>query len=164
MTNALTEAIKDCIAACNACATACGNCFATTRQRPDKPIQSFPFVTPRRSTMSRTAAVITTVLAFATASAFAHDPSMPATAASHAAASMQGSSMPMTGDADVDFATMMREHHQMALPMARTELRNGKDPAMRRMARHVIDAQTKEIAQFDRWLANHKASMKGSGK
>jgi uncharacterized protein (DUF305 family) len=106
--------------------------------------------------MSRTTTLIAAVLAFGTASAFAHDPTMPATAASHPADSMQGSSMPMTGDADVDFATMMREHHQMALPMARTELKDGKDPAMRRMARHVIDAQTKEIAQFDRWLAAHK--------
>ncbi len=105
--------------------------------------------------MSRITTLIATVLALATASALAHDHAMPVTAAPHADNSMQGS-MPMTGDADVDFATMMREHHQMALPMARKELKEGKDPAMRRMAQHVIDAQTREIAQFDRWLAAHK--------
>jgi uncharacterized protein (DUF305 family) len=106
--------------------------------------------------MLRTTTLITTVLALATANALAHEPEMPATTASHAADPMQGSSMPMTGDADVDFATMMREHHQMALPMSRKELKDGKDPAMRRMARHIIEAQTREIIQFDRWLATHK--------
>ena len=106
--------------------------------------------------MSRITTLIAIFVALATTCALAHDPSMPATAASHTADLMQDSSMPMTGNADVDFATMMREHHQMALPMARKELKDGKDPAMRRMARHVIDAQTREIAQFDRWLAAHK--------
>src|SRR4051794_1542539 len=37
---------------------------------------------------------------------------------------------PMTGDADQDFATMMREHHKGAIDMARVELEHGKDPEM----------------------------------
>ena len=64
--------------------------------------------------------------------------------------------MQMTGNPDVDFATMTRSHHVDGLEMARAELANGKDPAMKKMAQKIIDAQTKEIAEFDRWLAAHK--------
>ena len=63
------------------------------------------------------------------------------------------SSMRMTGDPDVDFATMMREHHKGALSMAEAELKNGKDAGMRDMAKKIIAAQKKEIAQFDSFLA-----------
>ena len=54
-------------------------------------------------------------------------------------------SMPMSGDADQDFAMMMKKHHQMALDMAEVELRNGKDGKMRQMAKNIIASQTKEI-------------------
>lgn len=37
------------------------------------------------------------------------------------------SSMKMTGNADVDFAMMMRIHHQGAIHMAQAQLRDGKD-------------------------------------
>ena len=65
------------------------------------------------------------------------------------------SSMPMTGKPDVDFAMMMREHHKGALTMAEMELKNGKDAGMREMARKIIAAQKKEIAQFDAYLAKN---------
>lgn len=65
--------------------------------------------------------------------------------------------MQMTGDPDVDFATMTRSHHVDGVEMAKAELANGKDPVMKKMAQKIIDAQTKEIAAFDRWLATHKA-------
>lgn len=65
------------------------------------------------------------------------------------------SSMAMTGNADVDFAMMMRIHHQGAIEMAQAELNNGKEPQMRKMAQSIIAAQKKEIAQFDRFLAKH---------
>jgi uncharacterized protein (DUF305 family) len=61
--------------------------------------------------------------------------------------------MPMTGKTDVDFAKMMRLHHQGAIQMAEVELRDGKEPAMRKMAQEIIKAQKKEIAEFDRFLA-----------
>lgn len=63
------------------------------------------------------------------------------------------SSMKMTGNADVDFAMMMRIHHLGAIDMAEAELRNGKDPQMKKMAKSIIAAQKKEIATFDRFLA-----------
>ena len=65
-------------------------------------------------------------------------------------------SMPMSGDVDYDFAMMMRIHHQGALDMAKSELDNGKNPEMRTMAKKIVAAQKKEIAQFDRWIAKHK--------
>lgn len=64
--------------------------------------------------------------------------------------------MSMTGDADYDFAVNMRKHHQMALTMSEAELKNGKNPEMRKMATEIIAAQKKEIATFDEWIAAHK--------
>ena len=40
--------------------------------------------------------------------------------------------------------------------MAQMELKSGKDASMRAMAKKIIDAQEKEIKQFDQWLAKHK--------
>ena len=65
------------------------------------------------------------------------------------------SSMPMSGDQDVDFAMMMRIHHQGAIDMANAELSNGKDPQMKKMAKAIVSAQKREIAQFDAYLAKH---------
>ena len=61
-------------------------------------------------------------------------------------------SMKMTGNADVDFAMMMRVHHQGAIDMAEAELRDGKDAQMRKLATNIISAQKKEIAQLDKFL------------
>ena len=62
-------------------------------------------------------------------------------------------SIPMSGDPDIDFAKMMRIHHQGAIDMANAELSNGKVPQMKKMAKAIIAAQKKEIAQFDAFLA-----------
>lgn len=72
-------------------------------------------------------------------------------------------SMQMSGNTEYDFATMMRMHHQGALDMAQAELDNGKDPAMRNAAKKIIVSQKKEIAQFDRWIAQHKPAQSGTG-
>lgn len=64
--------------------------------------------------------------------------------------------MPMSGDTDKDFAMMMKAHHQQALDMAQMELEHGKSPAMKSMARKIISAQKKEIAQLDQWLGKQK--------
>ena len=65
----------------------------------------------------------------------------------------QMSAMKSSGNTDVDFAMMMRVHHQSAITMAEAELKNGKDPQMRVMAKDIIRAQKKEIAVFDKFLA-----------
>lgn len=63
---------------------------------------------------------------------------------------MQG--MQLSGDADKDFVRMMRMHHMQGIQMARIELQRGDDPEARQMAQKIIDQQTKEVAEFDRWL------------
>ena len=74
------------------------------------------------------------------------------------------SAMKMTGNTDVDFAMMMRIHHLGAIDMAQAELRDGKDPQMKKMAKAIIAAQKKEIATFDRFLANQKPPAGGMSK
>ena len=64
--------------------------------------------------------------------------------------------MKMSGDVDKDFAMMMKMHHQQALTMAEMQLAHGKSPVMKSMAKQIIAAQKKEIAQFDAWLAAQK--------
>lgn len=63
--------------------------------------------------------------------------------------------MKMSGDPDKDFAMMMKMHHQQALDMAKLELEQGKAPEMKAMAKKIIAAQKKEIAEFDKWLQKH---------
>jgi len=62
-------------------------------------------------------------------------------------------SMPMSGNPDVDFAAMMRIHHQGAIDMAQAELKDGKNAQIRTLAKNIIAAQKKEIAQLDKFLA-----------
>ena len=70
------------------------------------------------------------------------------------------SAMPMTGNQDVDFARMMRMHHQGAIDMAQPELRNGQQPEMRKLAKDIIAAQKKEIVLIDKFLAKHGDGLK----
>src|SRR5690349_5780246 len=44
------------------------------------------------------------------------------------------SSVKPSGNSDADFAALMLPHHQAAIDMANSELINGKDPQMRRLA------------------------------
>jgi uncharacterized protein (DUF305 family) len=64
---------------------------------------------------------------------------------------------PMTGNPDQDFVSMMTPHHQGAIDMARIYLRDGKDPAIRRMAQKVIADQEREIREFKAWQVKHPA-------
>ena len=64
--------------------------------------------------------------------------------------------MAMTGDTDKDFAMMMKMHHQQAVNMAEMEIAHGRSGEMKAMAKRIIVAQKKEIAQFDKWLAKQK--------
>ena len=68
--------------------------------------------------------------------------------------------MKMTGDQDYDFAAMMRKHHEMGLQMAKKELHECDEPQMKQMAQKIIDAQTKEIAELDAWMAKNKPAKK----
>jgi uncharacterized protein (DUF305 family) len=52
---------------------------------------------------------------------------------------------------DQAFIAMMIPHHQMAVEMARIELRRGTDAETKALARRVIADQQKEIAQMEDW-------------
>lgn len=95
-------------------------------------------------------------------------PAMPGMTGGHSAADqamMEGmnkmnqamSGAPMTGDPDRDFVAMMIPHHEGAIDMAKTELQYGKDPVLRKMARDIVVAQEKEIAEMKRWQTRHPA-------
>jgi uncharacterized protein (DUF305 family) len=49
------------------------------------------------------------------------------------------------GDVDRDFVALMIPHHQAAIEMAQTELRDGHNERLRRMAQEIIVTQTQEI-------------------
>ena len=63
--------------------------------------------------------------------------------------------MKMTGDTDHDFAMMMIKHHQGAIDMSEAVLAHGSDPKIKDMARKIVDAQKKEIAEFQAWMKEH---------
>src|SRR5579875_1460263 len=69
----------------------------------------------------------------------------------------QSMMVPPSGDADRDFVAMMIPHHEGAVDMAKVELQYGHDPALRRLARSIVDAQEKEIAFMRKWQASHPA-------
>jgi hypothetical protein len=68
---------------------------------------------------------------------------------------MREMARPMTGNADQDFVAGMLPHHVGAVDMARVEIQYGKDPEMLRLARGIIAAQQKEIAQMQTWQKKH---------
>ncbi|MEZ0542656.1 DUF305 domain-containing protein [Fibrella arboris] len=63
----------------------------------------------------------------------------------------------MTGKVDHDFASMMAQHHQQGVDMARAFLKEGKTSTMKMLASNVITQQTKEIGELKK-LEN---SLKG---
>ena len=53
--------------------------------------------------------------------------------------------MKMSGDIDKDFAKVMAEHHRSGIEMAEVELQHGKNPELRKLAKQMIESQTKDI-------------------
>jgi uncharacterized protein (DUF305 family) len=54
----------------------------------------------------------------------------------------------------------MIPHHQGAIDMAKTVLAHGKDPSIRALAEGIVKAQESEIQMMNKWLGDHKKSMK----
>ena len=59
-------------------------------------------------------------------------------------------SMKMCGKVDGDFAAMMAIHHESAIEMAEVELKEGKDPELKAMAKNMIEMQKKEKSELER--------------
>ena len=68
---------------------------------------------------------------------------------------MKGMDVPLTGRTDQDFVAGMIPHHQGAVDMAQVELKYGKDPQMKKLAKDIIAAQRKEIAFMRDWQQKH---------
>ena len=62
---------------------------------------------------------------------------------------------------DVAFIEMMAGHHQGAIDMANTELKDGSLPEVTRLAEHIIESQQKEMDQLQRWKAEWSAAAIG---
>ncbi len=64
--------------------------------------------------------------------------------------------MTMSGNTDKDFVMMMIPHHESAVTMAEDEISHGKQLELKKMAQKIITDQTKEIKDFNTWLASKK--------
>lgn len=64
-------------------------------------------------------------------------------------------SMQPSKNSDVDFVRTMLPHHQAAIDMAKTELKYGKDPQIRRLAQEIVTDQQSEIELMQLWLKEH---------
>ncbi|WP_321890105.1 CopM family metallochaperone [Paraburkholderia bannensis] len=74
----------------------------------------------------------------------------------NAAKMMKNMSAPgYTGDTDADFVAHMIPHHQGAVDQAEVELKYGKDPQMKVLAKKIIKAQKEEIAFMTQWQSKH---------
>jgi uncharacterized protein (DUF305 family) len=83
------------------------------------------------------------------------DPNWSALMASMEHMHMAMASVTPSGDNDVDFVTLMLPHHQAAIDMAKTQLANGTDPLMRRLAQEIVADQQSEIELMQLWLKQH---------
>lgn len=91
------------------------------------------------------------------AGAVAHDPKKPEpmqSMAGHSAGSMemhrimmsgQKMPMPMSGNVDKDFASMMTMHHQQAIKMVDVLLKQGRNAELKALAARMKAAQQSEI-------------------
>jgi uncharacterized protein (DUF305 family) len=62
---------------------------------------------------------------------------------------------------DLAFVEMMAAHHQGAIDMANTELKDGSLPEVTRLAEQIIDTQQDEIDQLQRWKTEWSTAASG---
>jgi uncharacterized protein (DUF305 family) len=68
--------------------------------------------------------------------------------------------MQPTGNVDVDFASMMKSHHEGALAMARIEVQSGQDATLKQMAQKIIESQQAEIKELQAFIDAHPSPEK----
>ncbi|MFT3856898.1 MAG: DUF305 domain-containing protein [Aquabacterium sp.] len=64
--------------------------------------------------------------------------------------------IPISGDVDKDFAALMKAHHEQAVKMAEVEVRDGRSPELKAMARKMIRDQKREVDMLGKWLQEHR--------
>ena len=79
----------------------------------------------------------------------------PSSAAAIAQAQADSARYPYTA-ADLHFMTGMISHHAQAIAMARWASSHGAGPAVRTLCQRIINAQTDEIINMQRWLADRR--------
>jgi uncharacterized protein (DUF305 family) len=62
---------------------------------------------------------------------------------------------------DLAYVDMMATHHQGAIDMANTELKDGSLPQVTRLAEQIIDTQQDEIDQLQRWKTEWSTAASG---
>ena len=97
---------------------------------------------PRRPRLGPLAVLLASTLLIAARGA---ESSLLAECRAAMATMMQAMRIPSRGDADADFAAMMIPHHEGAIAMARSELKYGTNPQLRRLAQEIIITQQQEI-------------------
>ena len=83
------------------------------------------------------------------------DPAYAAQMQAHETMTTEMGAVQPSGNPDLDFVRMMIPHHQGAIAMAEVELKYGKDESRKKLAREIIEAQTREIAEMKDWLAKN---------
>jgi uncharacterized protein (DUF305 family) len=79
--------------------------------------------------------------------------SQPATANTHA------NTLKNLGMNETMFAQGMIPHHQQAIDMSNMALKNSSSPEVKKLAKAIISAQGREMAQLKYWLTATKSSM-----
>ena len=62
--------------------------------------------------------------------------------------------------AAADFVLTMIKHHSMAVDMANIAEAKSTDPKIKELAKNIVDAQTREIAEMRKWLADNNIPEK----
>lgn len=60
-----------------------------------------------------------------------------------------------TGNIDIDYVRGMIPHHEGAVEMAKIQMQQGSDPAIKQLSAEIIKSQEKEIQFMKNWLKNH---------
>lgn len=68
--------------------------------------------------------------------------------------------MEHSGDADYDFAMMMKRHHQGSIDMAKVQIDGGSDQQLKNLSEKMISEQQSEIEKLDRFIQENKPKGK----
>jgi len=64
--------------------------------------------------------------------------------------------MKLVGDPDRDFAALVVAHHEDLIFLARTQLEQGGDERLRRLAQSIVDEQQKQVSELKDWQVRNR--------